>query len=379
MRLLRRLVFIAVCVVVALTGARITYEPGRLFYQTGVSLHLPAQESVPAVVEALKQGKERLESEEFRMQAAARLTALQIRHVRQLGPSQLVDNLEGSQACLAGFLSRACVARFDESVPALILSISAESQPLVNAMATVLPELLTQVHESDEAIALTLLASKTLEVLSGAEQADKDLTQVLWNLKGALNTKFADRPISGRGAITSPATASVAEVLSSTSVEDVLAAMRGKMSQKVGVEQMKSLDKLPSLAQAWQQLGQALQLRDRLANLMREASALFSTVDSATSMESGPLPENLARLTSALLEAREQGEALAGQSAQMVPTGSATSQSTFVMDQSDLQLVRVGGQNETFHYLVWGLCGLGTGVLFCLAGGRRHASKGGRG
>lgn len=365
-----------------------TYEPGTLLYGSEVAIRLPADEPLPSSVEILRRSKALLDSEVFRMQAIDRLAALQTQRVRQLGPGQLVEVFEGSQDSIAkSLLSSATLeqesflipheagggsfsVRLDEVSPTLILSVSGASQPLVSAILEVVPDLLVKIHTSHAAIALRVIASEIQQKLTEVEQQELNLAQILWNLKGKLNTKFADRPISKRGSTPGPSPTAQTLTTISSSTATSLDSVREKLSGQLDGNGFRYVEGLPSLGQAWKLLDETLQLGNTADSLIQEASALFPLLDAAESMETGPLPENLSRLNLTLQNIRGQREEIAVQTAQLIPsiTGTAPApEQSLLVEKEDIQVRRVGGSELHSHYLLWGLRGLGVGVVFALA------------
>jgi hypothetical protein len=378
MNLFRLLILFFLCITIAMVWSTHTYEPGKLFYHSVAVIYLPPNASSPSNVETLRKGKDFLESEGFRLQAADHLAALQTQRARQLGPGQLLKEFESSQASLAESLARSYTVYLNEITPALILSISGESQAFVSAILEVVPDLLVKFHRSNAAGALSVLSDEIHQVLSSLEEQDRILAQTLWNLKGTINAKFADRPISKRGSISTPVPTIQALATLPSNVTAALDSVHEKLAQRQVEDGYHHRGEFPSLENAWNLLEEALQVKSMADSLIQEASALPAVLASTTSMKEGPLPEKLDQLERALADVQARREVLTEQTAGIEPSAvpsNTESEHSLQVERKKSAIVRVGGMDRRSHFLTGGLCGLVAGIAVALIGSIRLRTK----
>jgi hypothetical protein len=378
MKLFRLLILFFLCITIAMVWSTHTYEPGKHFYHCEAVIYLPPSASSPSNLETLRKGKRLLESDGFRLMAVDHLAALQTQRARQLGPGQLLKEFERSQASLSESLARSYSVHLNEITPALIISISGESQAFVSAIQEVVPDLLVKVHRSNAAGALSVICDEIRQVLSGLEEQDRILAQTLWNLKGTINAKFADRPISKRGSVSTPVPTIQALATLPSSVTAALASIHEKLTQSQVDDGYHHRGDFPSLENAWNLLEEALQVRSMADSVIREASALPDVLASADSMKEGPLPGKLGQMERALADIRARREVLTEQTAGIessaVPLNTESDHSLLV-DRKKPEVLRVGGMDRRSHFFAGGLCGFVVGIALALIGSIRIRLK----
>ena len=371
MKLLRCVILVLVCMAIALTWGNLTYQPGTQSYRAEAIVTLPPDTGDSLKLDILRKSKDLIESREFQTRAVDHLTALQTQKVRDLGPDQLVEDFEGTPGSLAESLLRYCTVYLDEITPALILSVSGESRSLVTAILEVMPDLLTKIREANTALEQHLLGLEIQQLLSDQEQRDRMLTEVVWNLKGALQAKFADRPISKRGSISSLPAMDQALAAIPPSVTDSVKSMRTRISQKLSGYALPHMEIVSEHRTGWDLLEETFRLGDLSASLVQQASTFSSRLDSATSVDKGPLPEGIKQLSEDLLKLRERREGLQQKTAALVSPATPMNpdlQHVFLVERT---IPKVHGVEETDlqdHLLSWSLRGLGCGLVLSLLG-----------
>ncbi len=378
MKLFRRVILILLCVAIALGWGRYTFNPGKCLWRSEMTIQIPSDDSLSASKETLQRQKTLMESEEFRTQAAHRIADLHIQRARQHGPEQLVKNIEGSKASFVESLANTYSVRLDEVSHSLVLTVTGESHAFVNSIFEVVPDLLVKIYRSNAVISLGILADEIQLVLMDMEQQERNLAQVLWNLKGILNAKFADRPISKRGSIPPPSSANQASASLPSSVTDSLVFVRAKLTKRLDQKGLQLTDGLPSFVNAWNLLKEALFLKGEIASLVQQASSYSSLLDSATSMERGPLPESLAQMDQVLLDLRRRREMLAEQARQnvfIVNEAILGKEQLVLTERMPFKNCYVVGLDPQKHYLMWGLRGLGMGIALFLISSLKALTK----
>lgn len=369
MRFFRYVILVLLCAGIAAAWGKLIYQPGAQSYRAEAIMTLTPMTEASSQLEILRKGKELVGSKAFQVRAVEHLTALQTQRIRELGPDQLVEDFEGSPDSLAESLLRSCTVSLNETTPALVFSVSSESRSFASSILEVLPDLLKKIQEANSSTEQRLLGIEIQQVLSDEEQLERRLTEVAWNLKGALQAKFADRPISKRGA--TPPHLPVLQpthTVTSSSITDSLNMIRTKITQTMKEQALPYLEVTATHGNTWDLLEEAFRLRQQAASLVQQASISSSYLDSATSIDQGPLPEALRKVDRDLLELREKREALQQQLTTLispVTTPIPGPVPVFTVKKTLPKPSKKSEKGLSNHLLAWSL--RGTGVGFCLS------------